>query len=96
MGGAATSFTDIEQQAAHRTAEAMKQCLKERQGKDFDLAYLGFELLAQQRLVSMMEVAKKHASQTLLPTLDQGLTGAQDRLHKARELMQQVLGSDKG
>jgi hypothetical protein len=93
---AASSLTDIEQQAAHRTAEAILERLKEKEGREFDRAYLGFEVLSQLRLISMLGVAKEFASKDLCTTLDRSLATAQERYRQAHDLLQQVIGSDKG
>jgi hypothetical protein len=95
-GGAATTIADIEQQAANRMAEAITQTLKEKQGRDFDVAYLGYECLSQLRMISMLEVAKENASEDLRPALDRSLASAQERLRQSHELMQQVASSDEG
>lgn len=96
MSGAAPFFADIEQQVAKRTAEAIKKSLEEKTGRDFDRAYLGYVLVSQMKMISMLEVAMERASGDLLPTLDRSLAAARDRLREARELLQELAGSDKG
>jgi len=84
------SFLEYERNVAERLADTITKEWKQKTGKEFEKAYLNYEVLSHLKTLDRMEVAKRYCSPEMCAALDEASTLAQDRLRQARELMQKI------
>jgi hypothetical protein len=77
----------LKHQLSERKAASIKNELQQRQGSDFDQAFLEYQCLAQVGMVDMLQVFQQHASPELRSTIDESLAAARDRLERVRQLL---------
>lgn len=66
--------------------ESSTKMLNEKQGAEFDRCFMAMQLGAHMKAVGTIEVFKTYASESLKPTLDEGLKTVQMHLQHAKDL----------
>jgi len=66
--------------------ESSTKMLNEKQGAEFDRCFMGMQLGAHIKAVDTIEVFRNYASDSLKPTLDEGLKTVQMHLQHAKDL----------
>jgi predicted outer membrane protein len=70
--------------------ESSTALLNEKQGADFDRCFMGMQVGAHVKAVDMLEVYRTYASESLRPTLEEGLKTVQMHLQHAKDLAKQT------
>ena len=89
------------QGAAHQGIQLAKdikeQCLQltqrelsEKQGADFDKAYIGQQLVAHTNMLAELQASQKYAGQELQPIIREGEQMTQQHLSQAKQIMEQL------
>lgn len=92
-GGIVAKLIQIDQELADRCLASAQRELNEKQGKDFDMAYVGMQIAAHMKMVDTLSVYSRHASGELQQVLNEGLETSQQHLEHAKQLVKQVEGS---
>jgi predicted outer membrane protein len=77
---------DIKQQCLQLT----QQALSEKQGAEFDKAYMGQQVAAHMSMLAELRGSQKYAGQQLRPIIQEGEQMAQQHLTQAKEIMEQL------
>lgn len=80
----------IHRDAAERCLELTKEVLSEKQGADFDMAYVGQQIVAHIGMLSKMQAAQEHVSPELQEIVRQGTQAAEQHLKEARTLAESL------
>lgn len=72
----------------------MKDELKDLDGKKFDQAYLGYQVLHHHSLLAWLDVAKDKVSPQLREVIEKEREAAQDHLDKSKKLMEELADRD--
>jgi predicted outer membrane protein len=87
---AAHQFVAIMEEVAKRTQQSMQRELSQKEGAEFDRAYLGGQIMAHMWLSDALSVFEQHASANLQPILQEGLQTAQQHLAHAKALLARI------
>jgi hypothetical protein len=95
MGGASGQmgqFAQIHQEICQNKTEQLRSYLNQKQGSDFDKAFLGQQILAHQAMIAKLEVFQRHTggSGQAADTFRQAEQEARTHLQQAQDLMKQV------
>jgi len=93
-GGIVGQLIQIDQELADRCLASAQRELNEKQGKEFDMCYVGMQIAAHMKMVDSLSVYSRHASGELQQVLNEGLETSQQHLEHAKQLVKQVEGSD--
>ena len=80
----------LHEEIKDRCAESSVAMLKQKQGAEFDAAFLGMQIVAHMGMIDTLNVAQQHATGDLKATLQQGEQTTKQHLQKAKDLMQQL------
>lgn len=86
---AAVDFVSLKQEVAEQCLQTARQELGQQEA-EFDMHYMGAQIMAHQGMVDMLTVFAKHASPELQPTLEQGKQTAQQHLDHAKQIKEQL------
>jgi predicted outer membrane protein len=87
-------WNKIHKELADKCLQSTKEEFEKHQGRDFDQAYLGQQLLAHMQVVDSLEVLKNHASPQLRQILEKEQQMAQGHLEEVRQLMGSIKDSE--
>lgn len=91
IGAAGGGLAAFHQQVGQKVLKAKQQMLQEKQGAQFDVAYMSDQVAAHVCAVASMEIAQQYAqSPQLKQTLQQGVQTTKHHLKEAIALLQQV------
>lgn len=88
--GALQEIASIEKQIADRCGQMLKQKLQEKQGAEFDKAFVGSQVAAHINMLATLEVVGQQASGELGQIAQQAEQKVQQHLQHAEQLMQQL------
>lgn len=77
---------EVTEQCAASTIEALKQ----KQGADFDHAFMHQQLMSHMAMLDTLKVAGNHASPNLKPTLDEAQQTAMQHVDQAKQILEQL------
>ena len=77
---------DIKEQCLQLTQRE----LSEKQGAEFDKAYIGQQLVAHVNMLAELQARQKYAGQELQPVIREGQQMAQQHLSQAKQIMEQL------
>jgi predicted outer membrane protein len=92
-GNIVGQLIQIEQEIADRCLASAQRELNQKQGKDFDMAYVGMQIVAHMGMVDKLSVFSRHASGELQQVLNEGLETSQQHLEHVKQLVHQVESS---
>jgi predicted outer membrane protein len=92
---------DQTQQMVQLAQEIKQECynlttaeLGQKQGADFDKAFIGQQLVAHTQMLAHLKTYQKHASSQLQPIIQEGTQMTEHHIAQARQIMQQLSASD--
>jgi predicted outer membrane protein len=71
-----------------------QQQLGEKQGADFDKAYIGQQLVAHTSMLAELQATQEYATGKLRPILDEGVQNTEQHLAMAKQIMEQLKGDE--
>ena len=83
-------------QADERCLQSSIQALTEKQGKEFDIAYIGMQVGAHQKMKDHLAVYQQHVSQEWAQKLAQAEPKVEQHLQKAKQIWEQLTGNASG
>lgn len=83
-------FVQVSNQISQRALALTQQDLSQKQGAEFDKAYVGYQIGGHIWMTAKLEVLSDYASPQLREVLDQGLQTTKQHLQHARQLCQQL------
>jgi hypothetical protein len=86
----------FERDAAQRCLQMTREMLNEHQGNDFDMAYIGQQIVAHTQMVAKLEAAQNRVSPELQQVVRQGLQGANQHLKEARTISESLASNQGG
>jgi len=90
-GAPTDHLMQIKQELSDRCLATAKRELGEKEGKEFDMCYMGMQVGAHLKMVDTLTVFKKHAvSPELQQVISDGLETAQQHLEHAKELAKRM------
>jgi predicted outer membrane protein len=85
-----TDFASLHREMAQQCLQSSQRELGSKQGVEFDKCYVGMQIGAHQHAVDMLTVFRRHSSDQLGKTIDEGLPVVQAHLEHAKQLMKQM------
>jgi predicted outer membrane protein len=76
---------------AAQCLQSAQKGLQEAGAGEFDMHYIGAQILAHQGMVDMLTVIARHASPELQQTLEQGQQTVQAHLDEAKQIKEQLM-----
>jgi len=90
-----------DQQMVQFAKEVKQECLNltqamlgEKQGAEFDKAYIGQQLVAHTGMLATLKASQKHASGQLQPILQEGTQMTEHHIAQAKQIMEQLGSAD--
>ena len=80
----------IKQELGDKHVESCREELSQKQGAEFDKAYMTKQVALHQEMLDTLEVFSSHASQDLQKVLEQGQQTTQQHLEMAKQILQTV------
>lgn len=78
------------QEIAERCLANTRRELEDKEGTEFDIAFMGVQIAAHNRMLSTLEAARRHASPQLARLIDQGIETTEEHLDHARHVMRDL------
>jgi len=94
-GGKSFDMLQIHKKIAMRCIDSTKKELGSKEGSDFDMCYVGQQLVLHQQMIDKATVLREYASPDLQASIDKGLDGAKEHLDHAKQLIEKLSGSEK-
>jgi predicted outer membrane protein len=85
-----TDFVSLKRELGKQCLQSSQRELGSKQGAEFDKCYIGMQIAAHQHAVDTLTVFRRHASDPLGRTIDEGLPVVQAHLEHAKQLMKQL------
>lgn len=89
-GGIDSQILPLMHEVHQRCLASTQRYLQNKQGQQFDDAYVGIQIVQHMQMLDKLAVASEHASPQLQQVLQQGTQTAQTHLEHAEKLMQQL------
>jgi len=89
-GAPGPDLVQVLTEAGDRKLQLVQQDLSQRQGVEFDQAFMGHEVAAHIHMLAGLQTAANHTSGQLRQVIDKGIQGTQDHLNEAKSIMQQL------
>jgi putative membrane protein len=86
------SLTAIKRQIGARVMAMTKQALQNKQGAEFDKAYMNQQLVAHTKMLATLQVLEQHAGGKLQPLLQQGVTTTAHHLQQVKQILSALEG----
>lgn len=86
QSGLAQVMTELHRQHMQSTREM----LSEKQGSEFDKAYIGQQIMMHQSMLDKLQVFSQHVDPSLQPVLQQGQQTVQQHMEEAKQIMDQL------
>lgn len=90
MHGQMSQLLQIKQELGDRHVESCREELSQKQGAEFDKAYMTKQVALHQEMLDTLQVFSNHASPELQQVLEQGQQTTQQHLAMAKEILQTV------
>jgi putative membrane protein len=88
--GLSRQMMQIRQELADQCLASHQRELNEKEGKEFDMTYMGMQIAAHMHMVDALTVFNKHASSELQQVLDEGLQTSKQHLEHAKRLIRKL------
>lgn len=85
----ATAWIEFQGKIAEKNVQSVKDHLQKQEGRNFDEAFLAYQLGSHMQMINTLEVARNYASGELGETIDKMLAQAQKHQQEAQQLMEQ-------
>jgi len=85
-----TDFVSLKRELGQQCLQSAQRELGSKQGAEFDKCYIGMQIGAHQHAVDALTVFRRHASDQLGRTIDEGLPVVQAHLEHAKQLMKRL------
>jgi len=89
-GSTDSQILPIMHEVHQRCLASSQRYLQQKQGQQFDDAYVGMQIVEHMKMLDKLAVASEHASPELQQVLQQGAQTAQNHFQHAEKLMQQI------
>jgi len=89
-GSIDSQILPIMHEVHQRCLASSQRYLQQKQGQQFDDAYVGMQIVQHMQMLDKLAVATEHASPELQQVLQQGTETAQNHFQHAEQLMQQI------
>lgn len=89
-GSFAQQMIQLKQEVGQQCLASLKKKLGEKEGADFDKAYIGTQWVMHMQMIDEMKVFKEHASPQLAEAINEGIQTAQDHMMHTERLMQKL------
>lgn len=83
-------FVELHAQIKEQCAQSAIQALREKQGEEFDHAFMHGQVMAHMEMLDTLKVAQQQASGQLKQTLQQGQQATQQHLQEAKQILAQL------
>jgi len=88
------NFVQIHQQIAQECVKSAQQELGQKQGAEFDMAFMGQQLVLHQQMLDSLKVLRQHASQELQQGIEQGMETTQQHLSHAKKIVDSLAATE--
>lgn len=95
-GGATAKMIQIDRQITERQSQAVREALQEKQGAEFDKAYVGTMIHAHMNMLAALETIEQQGLGQLAQVAQQAQPTVQQHLEHAKQLKEQLSGSRTG
>lgn len=86
------TLISVDNDIHERVMQAMRQELEQKQGREFDKAFMGAQCHMHLQMVSALEALQTHVSQDLQQTIRQGAETSKQHLTQAKQVKEQMEG----
>lgn len=83
-------FVSFHEEVAERCTQSTIEALREKDGREFDHAFMHQQVIQHMAMLDTLKVAQNHASNDLKQVLQQGEQATQQHLQQAKQLLEQV------
>jgi predicted outer membrane protein len=80
----------VHQQIAQQCLEQAREELGEKQGAEFDMAFMGQQMVMHQQMIAKQKVFAQYASPELRQAIEQSQQGAEKHLQHAKQIVRQL------
>lgn len=88
--GGNSPFLALHEEIKRQCAESTIQALREKQGAEFDHAFMHQQVVEHMTMIDTLTVAEQHASQNLKQALQQARQHAEQHLQQAKQIVEQL------
>lgn len=89
-GSGRVSMHTLSEQACKIELEMTKELLSHYKGQDFDMGYLGQQIVAHTKMLAKLKTAKEHSNGELQQLVDEGITTTQKHLEEAKSIAKKL------
>lgn len=80
----------IHADAGRRKVQLSQEMLSKHQGAEFDMAFMGEQLVLHNHMLAMLQAVQQHASPQLQQLVNQGIQTTEQHLNHARQIVEQL------
>lgn len=80
-------FLHMQREIAERCLTAAERELEGKDGAEFDMAFMGMQIVAHNRMLATLQAAQRHASPQMTGLLEEGIETTEQHLAQAREIV---------
>lgn len=88
--GGQLDFVAIKREIGQQCLQSARKELQAKEGAEFDMCFMGMQIMGHMHALDTMKVFKQHASPELAQTLDEGIRTATAHLEHAKEIGKQL------
>jgi predicted outer membrane protein len=85
----------IHKEAAQKCLQRTRDLLSESQGDEFDMAYIGQQIVGHIQMIAKLEASQDHVSPELQQVIRQGAQGAEQHLKQAQTIADEIKSGAK-
>jgi len=85
----------ISHQLAERGLSSIRKELSQKQGSDFDKAFVGMQIHGHMNCLNTLEVLRPYASPQLAKVIEQAIPSTQTHLQHAKQIMEELKGTQE-
>jgi hypothetical protein len=90
MAGVNPASLQLHQQIAQRCLQNAQRELSDKRGSEFDMAFMGMQIVAHNRMLATLEASREQASPQLARLIDEGIQTTEQHLDHAREIVENL------
>jgi len=87
---ASSPFLQMQREIAERCLANAQRELADKEGAEFDMAFMGMQIVAHNRMLATLQAARQQASPQLARLIDEGIETTEQHLDHAREIAENL------
>jgi predicted outer membrane protein len=94
--GSHDAMANLQRKAAELELSMTKQMLSKHEGQDFDMGYLGQQMVAHTKMLACLTAAKDVGPQEFQTTLEEGITTTREHMQHAQQIAAAIKNKEYG